>query len=175
MEYHGGNDERQLVSSLYKSTLIEILSNTMRLTFNRVGWDDDDASKLALVLPLCSSLRELHLGNNRIGDQAMIMLTQELPRLRYLEVLNVSSNVIGDPGVSRLSGAFTDGVCKSSLKVLDMGSNHIGDKGAMALSSAISGGAIRNCKKVSLKGNPVSTVAKKSVGKALKKGQKAKT
>ena len=42
----------------------------------------------------------------------------------------------------------------------------------MTLSSAVSGGAIKGCKKLNLKGNPVSAVAKKAVAKALKKASK---
>jgi len=170
--YKDGDEERKVVEEMYRDTLLEMLGASRKLTFNRLGWVDDDACRLALVLPLAPQIRELHLAANEISDKSLLMLTQSLGALGNLEVLNLSSNRIGDPGASRLSGAFTDGVLKSSLKSLDLSANHIGDKGALTLAASISGGALVQCKKVNLKGNPVSVTAKKQVAKSLKKRAK---
>ena len=167
--YEGGPDERACVESIYQDTVIETLACSSKLIFNRLDWNDMDASRLALLLPLCSQVQELHLSCNNIGDQAVIMLTQTLGSLTSLSVLNLSSNRIGDSGASRLSAALTDGALRTSLKSLDLSTNHIGDKGALTLAAAISGGAIIGCKKVNMKGNPVSATAKKQVAKSLKK------
>jgi len=103
----------------------------------------------------------------------MLMACAERPgTLAHLEVLNLSSNRIGDPGASRLSGAFTDGVLKTSLRALDLSSNRIGDNGALTLAASISGGAIEVCKRVNLKGNPLSASARKSIAKCLRKRKK---
>ena len=166
-------NERAIASKMYQKTLFDQLANSSKMVFCKLGWGDVDLARLSLVLPLCASLVELNLSSNMIGDKGIIALAGALPGLSHLEVLDMSANEIGDPGASRLSGALTDGALQTSLKKLNLDNNHIGDKGALTLASAISGGAVLMCKLVSLKGNPVSPMAKKSVTKAVKKNKSA--
>ena len=165
---YAGDEEREVITKLFKSSLFEMLQSSPRLVFNRVNWCDVELARLALVLPLCSSLTELQVANNTIGDQGVIALAEALNQLPGLEVLSLASNTIGDPGASRLAGALTDGALQNSLRKLDLSTNNIGDKGALNLAGAISGGAIRRCKTVGLKGNPASAMARKAVTKAIK-------
>jgi len=164
-------NERAVASRMYQKSLFDILHTTPKLVFSKLGWGDVELARLALVLPLCSSLTELHLASNSISDKGIIALAESLGSLAHLEILDLSSNEVGDPGASRLAGALTDGALQTSLKKLMLDNNHIGDKGAMVLASAISGGALLACKAVGLKGNPVSPMAKKSVTKAIKKNK----
>jgi hypothetical protein len=170
----GERNERSIASRMYQKTLFEQLGSSPRLVFAKLGWGDIEVSRLSLVLPLCSSLLELNLNTNAISDKGIIALAESLMSLRTLELLDLSSNEIGDSGTSRLAGALTDGALQSTLKKLNLDNNHIGDKGAMTLASAISGGALLACKAVGLKGNPISPMAKKSVTKAVKKNKAPK-
>ncbi len=171
--YAGGDDERKCVDDMYRDALLEMLACAQMLTFNRLGWVDNDASRLALLLPLGSQVQELHLAFNSIGDQGLILLAQRMTHMVQLKVLNLAGNQIGDPGASRLSGALTEATAfQSSLTNLDLGQNHIGDNGALALAASVSGASTIALKKLNLKGNPVSPAAKKGVTKALKKRAK---
>jgi len=171
--YVDGPEERKCVDDMYRDTLLEMLASSERLTFNRLGWTDSDATRLALLLPLGTHVQELHLSFNAIGDGGLIQLAQRMPRMATLRVLNLAGNRIGDSGASRLSGALTDGTgIQTTLNNLDLGQNHIGDKGALTLAAAVSGAQTIALKKLNLKGNPVSPAAKKSVAKALKKRAK---
>lgn len=165
-------NERAVASRIYQKTLFEQLGCASKLVFSKLGWGDIELARLSLVLPLAgSSVVELHLCNNAIGDKGIIALAESLNSLQRLEIMDLSGNEIGDPGASRLAGAITDGALQNSLKKLNLDNNHIGDKGALTLASAISGGALLACKAVGLKGNPVSPMAKKSVTKAVKKNK----
>ena len=163
--------ERKVASSLYQTTLFEMLAGSMELVFSKLGWSDVEIARLSLVLPLCANLVTLKLDCNAIGDKGIVALAESLSSLESLEVLNLNANAVGDPGASRLAGALTDGALQGTLKSLNLNDNHIGDKGALNLASAVSGGAIPYCKSIGLKGCPASAIARKSVAKALKKAK----
>jgi hypothetical protein len=167
----GDRNERRMASTLYQKCLFEMLAGSTKLNFTKLGWADVELARLALVLPLCNVLTELHVASNFVGDKGIIALAESLPAMRVLETLNLTANEIGDPGASRLAGAFTDGALQMSLKSLMLGSNHIGDKGALTLAGAISGGALIGCKKLVLTGNPCTPASRKAVTKALKKNK----
>lgn len=42
----------------------------------------------------------------RIGDEGAVVISQHLPLLPFLEMLDMSLNVIGDDGIEALSLAF---------------------------------------------------------------------
>lgn len=171
--YVEGEDEREVVTHMYRDALVEMFTCAQALTFNRLGWLDTDASRLALLLPLGSQVQELHLSFNSIGDQGLFLLAQRMTQMVQLKVLNLAGNQIGDPGASRLSGALTEATAlQSSLFNLDLGQNNIGDKGALALAASVGGDTKMALRKLNLKGNPLSPAAKKGVTKALKKQAK---
>jgi len=165
------DEERQTASDMYQRSLFDVLQTSVTLTFSKLGWGDIEMARLALVLPMCSSLTELRLECNSIGDTGIVALAESLSSLHQIEILSLNSNEIGDPGASRLAGALTDGALSETLKKLTLDNNHIGDKGVLNLAGAVSGGAIPLCKTVGLKGNPASPQARKAVAKALKKAK----
>ena len=164
------DDERKVASTMYQKTLFEMLQTSDILLFSKLGWGDVEVARLSLVLPLCTSLTQLRLDANAIGDKGVHPLAEALPSLVNLELLSLKQNMIGDAGASRLAGALTDGALQI-VKSIGLNDNHIGDKGALTLASAISGGAVAQCKTLTLTGNPASPMARKSVTKALKKAR----
>jgi len=75
-------------------------------------------------------LRELRLGNNRLGDLGCERIAEALPRWRYLTVLDLSGNGIGDNGAGALARGV--GACPR-LKCLDLERNNIWFRGCLQL------------------------------------------
>ena len=70
------------------------------LDFRRCGWRDEEATWLALVLPMCCRLERLLLSGNQIGNAGLTAIAASLSvgALRSLKVLDLGSNEIGDTG-----------------------------------------------------------------------------
>jgi hypothetical protein len=75
--------------------------------------------------------------------------------LHKLQELRLSSNQIGDAGMSALAGACARGSL-AKLGYLGLGSNKIGDDGMKALAAAVAGGALNTLRCHVLIGNPGS-------------------
>ena len=162
------------------SLMSGLMVGTEELDFRRCGWGDEDASWLAVVLPMCGCLKRLTLSNNSIGNLGASALAGALssPNLSTLELLALDNNEIGDAGASalfqRMSPNDPDsggggGDILLGLKNMTLANNEINDNAITAISGAIAGGALRGCKKVDLVGNPASKATVKLVKKALKK------
>jgi hypothetical protein len=158
------------------------LMGVEELDFRRCGWGDEEASWLAVVLPLCGRLKRLILSGNHIGNAGASALAGALssPNLQTLELLALDNNEIGDAGASALFQRMSPNddpdlsrgehqVILHELKTLTLSNNELNDASVTALSGAVVGGALRGCKKVALDGNPASKAAVKAVKKALKK------
>ena len=86
------------------------------------------AAELLAGLPALGALRELYLGYNDLGDEALAGLF-ERGRFDALEVLSVAGNQLGDRACVRL----TDNATLRRLKALCLNQNRIGDRGVRAL------------------------------------------
>jgi len=155
--------------------ICQALAGIEELDFRRCGWGDEDASWLAVVLPLCGRLKRLLLSGNHIGNAGASALAGALSstNLQTLEMLALDNNEIGDAGASalfqRMSPNEDSEVILHELKTLSLSNNVLNDASVTALSGAVIGGALRGCKKVALDGNPASKATVKAVKKALKK------
>ena len=101
-----------------------------------MGYAKVDALKVALTLN--TTLTQLSVADNRIGDAGAIALAEALTVNAMLTKLDVSSNHIGDAGASALAEALTS---NATLTKLDVSSNHIGKAGAGALAEALTSNA----------------------------------
>lgn len=62
----------EVVAALYADTLIEVLSNATHLSFRNCKWTDEEAVKLAAVLPMATRLKSLSLSpHNSIGKRGL--------------------------------------------------------------------------------------------------------
>ena len=122
-----------MVIALNTRTILSIFRDMKELTYNRVGWGDDEAVQLAEVLPLCTSATELVLAGNKISDR----------------------------GAKALAAAFAEGAMPK-LETLDLRNNQIGDEGAVALAEAVGKGALPELTFLDLGDNKLSQTAKKA-------------
>ena len=120
-----------MVIALNTRTILSIFRDMKELSYQEVGWGDDEAVQLAEVLPLCTSATLLDLGNNKISDR----------------------------GAKALAAAFAEGAMPK-LEGLYLHSNKIGDEGAVALAEAVGKGALPELKVLVLGGNRLSQTAK---------------
>ncbi|XP_010115939.1 PREDICTED: protein NLRC5, partial [Chlamydotis macqueenii] len=67
-------------------------SKKIRLTDSR--FQGSDLEKLCAVLKECSSISELDLSNNHLGDEGLLQLFQFLPNLKMLRSLKLNDNQI---------------------------------------------------------------------------------
>ena len=69
-----------------------------------------------------------------------------------LETLSLSSNKIGDPGLSAFATVLTPGPsgkgALAQMTILNLGENQIGVSGVKALADAVSSGALASLKKI---------------------------
>lgn len=127
--YTNGADRDTIVAPKFKQTIFEVLGGVRALNFNRLGWSDAEAKKLAVVLPLCRQLTSLELVSNTIGDEGLVALVDglgafgSLPKLRKLVL---SYNNYGGVGMRALASLLQDAKHLPSLKVLWLTQNHTG-------------------------------------------------
>ena len=161
----------------YAEALNAMLCHAEELDFRRCGWTDDDAIRLAAVLPLCGRLKRLHLSQNRIGDVGMSHVAGALaaPALQALEVLALDNNEVGDTGgwelIRRVSLDDSAHATLPALKTLALANNELSDACVVGLTAALMAGALRACKKIELSGNAVTKANLALVRKALKKAK----
>ncbi|KAL9965567.1 hypothetical protein ACROYT_G029381 [Oculina patagonica] len=102
------------------------------LSRNIIG--DHGATGLAEALKKNTSLTELYLSGNNIGDHGATGLAEALQNNTSLTVLDLSVNNIGHHGATGLAEALQN---NTSLTVLDLSGNNIGDHGATGLAEAL--------------------------------------
>ena len=137
----------------------ELLNDVGELNYNKLNWGDDEARRLAIVLPMCVSLRVLHLtGNGRIGDEGMAALAHACgagaaPKLAELRL---GGNSIGDDGLRALCDAVGGNGALPVLEQLHLNINLIGDSGlrSLAHAAADSNAAFAQLRTLNLQHNP---------------------
>ncbi|XP_078381228.1 uncharacterized protein LOC144664006 isoform X3 [Oculina patagonica] len=102
------------------------------LSNNNIG--DHEATGVAEALQNNTSLKVLHLSDNNIGYHGATGLAEALQNNTSLTELNFSFNNIGDHGVTGLAEALKK---NTSLTVMHLSHNNIGDHGATALAEAL--------------------------------------
>jgi Ran GTPase-activating protein (RanGAP) involved in mRNA processing and transport len=105
----------------------------LHLSYNRLTGPLEGIGKALVTNP---SLTELHLDHNLLDCAAAVELAEGLSsRGSSLQVLQLSSNAIGDGGAVRLAEAL---VTNQSLRTLKLNRNHIAREGGQALVDALS-------------------------------------
>lgn len=165
-----GGNRLQHLESEWSATLLETvvtldLANT-----------DLSASRIAMVLSKCKSLRNVHLGGNALGDDGVSELLPHMHSLitvdlRYNDivtgeslgdmlkhedcswtVLYLEGNRFGDSSVAAFSSF-------GPLRELYLGQNKVGPEGAARLAQAMHGA---NLKKLYLEGNHIGNTGAKA-------------
>jgi Ran GTPase-activating protein (RanGAP) involved in mRNA processing and transport len=104
------------------------------------------AKHLSDVLCVNSTVVELDLCNNKIGDAGVEAIAKALCANSALVKLDLSYNQIGDNGVEALVQALHS---NSTLKILDLTCNKIGNRGAKSLAEALCHNSCLQCLKLS--------------------------
>ncbi|KAL7545767.1 hypothetical protein ACHAWF_011277 [Thalassiosira exigua] len=122
-----GADLNVLTRVLRKSKVLETLDlcgNSMALA----------EGQFLDALAQNQSLRILHLGHNKIGDEGAKRLAKALKDNNTLETMFLHCNEIDDEGAKSLADAL--GI-STSLEVIHLGCNRIGDAGAHHLAESL--------------------------------------
>ena len=116
-------------------------TNTTLDTLNLSGYHDKDmmmvdlgAIELAEALETNTTLTDLILDNNKIGDEGAKAIAEALKTNTTLINLKLSTNIIGDEGAYALAEALKTNTTLTDL-ILD--NNKIGDEGAKAIAEAL--------------------------------------
>ena len=154
----------------FSAQLVDIIGKHLDLSFftelalrYRGLHSDIGVESLSLALKANSSLTNLDLTLNSIGDTGAEFLSQALRVNSSLTYLDLTENSIGDTGAESLSQALT---VNSSLTNLDLTGNSIGDTGVESLSQALTvNSSLTN---LNLCFNGIGDTSVKSLSQALK-------
>ncbi|XP_074059135.1 tonsoku-like protein isoform X2 [Macrotis lagotis] len=92
---------------------------------------------LLRALKLHTSLRELHLVGNRLGDNIAMELLATVSTMPGLTLLNLSSNHLGTDGLYRLASGLPNHNTFQNLEELNLSMNPLGDGCTQALASLV--------------------------------------
>ncbi|ORZ40203.1 hypothetical protein BCR44DRAFT_1482098 [Catenaria anguillulae PL171] len=111
-----------------------VLDLGMKFQWWLFGMTASDSLNLARALLKCQ-WTHLTLSRCQIDDAKMVTLCEGLRDHRYLEVLKLDNNKIGDEGAQSLSAVLVTPKCV--LNSIDLGNNRIGALGAAHLAKSI--------------------------------------
>jgi patatin-like phospholipase/acyl hydrolase/Ran GTPase-activating protein (RanGAP) involved in mRNA processing and transport len=134
----------------------------LNLVYNQIG--EEGAEALAEALKINSTLQWLVLNSNQIGDAGTGTLAEALKVNRTLQQLNLNLNRIGDAGAKALAAALQ---VNSTLQQLELHGNEIGEEGAKALAEALK--VNRTLQRLDLWENKIGDAGAKVLAEALKK------
>ena len=99
------------------------------------GYDDNDAIQLgkAIAVMKPSTLKQLYLSKNCIGDAGAIGLAAGLRELEAMDTIHLADNQIGDAGVA----ALADSIKHLGCTTIVLTRNTFGDEGAAAFAAAL--------------------------------------
>lgn len=125
-----GEDLYYIARALIKNTSLISID----LGANRI--DNSCAAVIALVLQENKSLRELYLSDNHLGFayEGLKAFSSALAKNRFLKMLNLSMNCIGDISAKSIAIAL---IKNNSLQALDLSLNHISNEGALTMAKAL--------------------------------------
>ena len=121
-------------NSDFHLTLARVYGSLLELQTLSLETETDCKVVLAEVLKGNSSLTQLKLSHNSIGDAGATALAEALRENSSLTVLNLFYNKIGDAGATGLAEALR---ANSTLTKLVLSENAIGDAGAANLAKAL--------------------------------------
>jgi len=124
---------------------------------------EGDVGLLAEELKVISTLTELNLSGNGIGDQGATGLAEALKVNSTVRVLILSRNGICDQGATGLAEALT---VNSTLTELHLDGNEIGDQGATGLADALKVNSTLTL--LDLAGNGIGAQSATGLAEALK-------
>ena len=116
------------------SQALAVNSSLTNLDVSRNSIGNSGAASLSQALVVNTSLTNLCLCGNSIGDSGAASLSQALSVNPSLTNLDLSWNSIGDSGAASLSQALA---ANSSLTNLDLSENSFGESGSAFLSQAL--------------------------------------
>ncbi|CAK0853149.1 unnamed protein product, partial [Prorocentrum cordatum] len=101
--FTNGKDDRPRVAELYRSAFAQRFEAAEHLRYDGLQWGDEEAQQLAAVLASGAAprLQELHLADNRVGDEGAARLAEALRApgaLPQLQLLCLHNNPLGGPG-----------------------------------------------------------------------------
>ena len=154
----------------FRAQLVDILGKHLDLSFvteldlsSRCLHSNIGVESLSQALTVNSSLTNLNLSHNSIGDTGAASLSQALTVNSSLTNLDLVSNSIGHTGAASLSQALT---VNSSLTNLDLSWNSIGHTGAASLSQALTVNSFLT--NLNLRANSMGHPGAESLSQALK-------
>ena len=119
-------------------TATALQTNNILRTLSMVlcGISDDGAESLARALAVNSSLKELNISYNEIGDKGIAHIAMPLSLMTNttLRKLDISSCSISDEGMDSLFGALA---VNQSLEELNISENEFGDIGMALITTAL--------------------------------------
>ena len=78
--FTNGKDDKPLVAGLYKQAFEDEFGKAETFFYGRLGWGDAEAIQLSKLLAsgAAPKLKQLHLVNNRIGDEGVKALAEAI-------------------------------------------------------------------------------------------------
>ena len=126
--YTNGADRDAIVAPTFRQTIFIVLGGVKELNLNRLGWGDEDAMRLATVLPLCAQLRRLELVYNSISDRGIMSIASAIAAhgrfLTNLSHIKLTFNPYGEDGLSALANCLRDARTLPSLVTLKVNQPH---------------------------------------------------
>ena len=145
------------------SEVLAVNSTLTNLDLSENSLGDEGATSLSQALKVNSTLTNLDLRGNSIGAEGATSLAQALKVNSTLTTLDLGWNSIGAEGATSIAQALK---VNSTLTNLDLGSNRIGAEGATSLSQALTvNSTLTN---LDLTGNRIVDEGATSLSQALK-------
>ncbi|KAL0240902.1 hypothetical protein GEMRC1_006138 [Eukaryota sp. GEM-RC1] len=119
---------------IFESLQSNLASKIKNMTLFSCNIDHNIAVLLSEALKVNSSVSDINLGCNSVGDQGAMALAETLKVNSSLNTVNLWSNSIGDEGAIAMAEALKT---NCSLSDLNLGANLIGEPGARALLDAL--------------------------------------
>ena len=154
--------ECRVDDSNFHLKMARVCGSFLRMSILRLSWACDIVL-LAETLKINSTLTELYLYDNAIGDQGANGLAEALKRNSTLTELHLRSNVIGPQGATGIAEALK---VNSTLTVLRLNGNGIGAQGATGLAEALKVNS--SLTKLNLDGNGIGAQGATGLAEALK-------
>ena len=142
---------------------LKVNSTLTELTLRANGIGDQGATRLAEALKENSTLTKLNLGGNDVGDQGATGLAEALKENSTLRELNLRDNCIGAQGATGLAEALEE---NSTLTELNLDHNRIGCHGATGHAEALEVNSTLT--ELNLDGNDIGAQGATGLAEALK-------
>ena len=127
-----GDEEVQMLALSVKSNKKRLPIESLQLSFNNITHEGLEA--MANALWGSTTLRELKVDNNIIGDRGAHQIAAIIPALKVIEVLDVGFNSISAPGLTVLMKTIAE---SKNLLSLSLSGNAIDANAAKSIAYAL--------------------------------------